>query len=298
MAKVFIEESTLTKIGNSIRNKTGKTDLIDPAVMDIEIDSIVSGGGEIPEEAFKITGNCAQRFSSNCWNWFIDTFGSRVTTENITKLFQMCTNSDELTRIPFTLNINDCYDAANVFKNCNRLEECPKIRGNFTWSTSSSIASILDSCHRLADAEDLFDSAMLDGFSSVKVVSSYSLPKAAVMFSYCHSLRSVPSWFYKLKLNEESTATPSATSCLYYSVFSNCSALDEALNIQVWRCIAPMTSNMFSSSFNNTCRLKNFTFETQEDGTPYEVKWKSQTIDLSSNVGWANSPSYVTSYNS
>ena len=43
MAKVFIEESTLAKIGNSIRNKTGKTELIDPEVMNLEIDSIVTG---------------------------------------------------------------------------------------------------------------------------------------------------------------------------------------------------------------------------------------------------------------
>ena len=62
MAKVFIEETTLTAIGDAIRGKTGKTELIDPANMSTEIASITTGGGggyEIPDEAFVLTGDCS-----------------------------------------------------------------------------------------------------------------------------------------------------------------------------------------------------------------------------------------------
>lgn len=45
MAKVFIQESTLTAIGDAIRNKTGKTALINPTNMPTEIASISGGGG-------------------------------------------------------------------------------------------------------------------------------------------------------------------------------------------------------------------------------------------------------------
>jgi hypothetical protein len=45
MAKVFIEESTLTAIGNAIRNKRGTTTLIDPADFAGEIQAIETGGG-------------------------------------------------------------------------------------------------------------------------------------------------------------------------------------------------------------------------------------------------------------
>ena len=45
MAKIFIEESTLSAIGNSIRAKTGKTDMIPPLNMPAEIASIQTGGG-------------------------------------------------------------------------------------------------------------------------------------------------------------------------------------------------------------------------------------------------------------
>ena len=49
MAKIFIEESTLSAIGNSIRAKTGKTNMIPPLNMPAEIESIqTTGGGASP----------------------------------------------------------------------------------------------------------------------------------------------------------------------------------------------------------------------------------------------------------
>ena len=71
MAKVFIQESTLTAIGDAIRSKTGKTELIDPANMSTEIASITTGGGGgggLPEGALNITGNCSHRFYDDGWN--------------------------------------------------------------------------------------------------------------------------------------------------------------------------------------------------------------------------------------
>ena len=45
MAKIFIEESTLSAIGNSIRAKTGKANMIPPLNMPAEIASIQTGSG-------------------------------------------------------------------------------------------------------------------------------------------------------------------------------------------------------------------------------------------------------------
>lgn len=47
MGRVSIEESTLTAIGDSIRAKTGKTDMIPPLSMPAEIESIKGGGDAI-----------------------------------------------------------------------------------------------------------------------------------------------------------------------------------------------------------------------------------------------------------
>lgn len=56
MSKVFIEESTLTAIGDAIRGKTGGTDLIAPLDMPTEINGISTGGGTLPSEALILKG--------------------------------------------------------------------------------------------------------------------------------------------------------------------------------------------------------------------------------------------------
>ena len=54
MAKIFIEESTLSAIGNSIRAKTGKANMIPPLNMPTEIESIqTTGGGSGGGQAFQ-----------------------------------------------------------------------------------------------------------------------------------------------------------------------------------------------------------------------------------------------------
>ena len=50
MSKVAINEITLTNIGDAIREKTGKSDLIAPGDMPAEIASISTGGGGIEVE--------------------------------------------------------------------------------------------------------------------------------------------------------------------------------------------------------------------------------------------------------
>ena len=45
MAKCFIEDATLTAIGNAIRAKTGGTDLMIPSAMPAAIEGIIAGGG-------------------------------------------------------------------------------------------------------------------------------------------------------------------------------------------------------------------------------------------------------------
>lgn len=51
MSKVFINEETLTNIGNAIREKTGKNNLISPGSMPEEIRSITGGGSGDSDES-------------------------------------------------------------------------------------------------------------------------------------------------------------------------------------------------------------------------------------------------------
>ena len=48
MSKVLVNETSLTAIGNAIRNKNGKSDKYKPSEMAAAIGAIVTGGVDIP----------------------------------------------------------------------------------------------------------------------------------------------------------------------------------------------------------------------------------------------------------
>lgn len=305
MAKVFIEETTLTAIGDAIRSKTGKTELIDPANMSTEIAGIEAGSGggyEPPAEAFNITGGCSYRFAHGYWDWFIKDFSNRVTTKDITDAQYMFYNS-KIEEIPFQLNLKSGSSTRlnDMFDSCSKLTVCPKVRGDIKWDTTTTLSAMLSSNYMLRDMEDVLTPEMTKGYSSVKITNAYNVPRLCHPAKYAYSLRRLPSWWYNFKLNPESTVFPAYSYSIYKDAFSYAYALDEATNIPVWHCQGAQTSDIFIGMLYYTNRLKAFTFETNADGTPIETKWKSQTIDCSQNMGWQTSKyenSSVTSYNS
>ena len=332
MAKVFIEETTLTAIGDAIRGKEGTTALVpvtdmatritdlqtgsDPVIKSLEITSNgtytatdcdgyspitvnVPQDGAPTDEELTITGNCDTRFANDGWNWVIEKFGNRITTKDITDCSSMFSVTQKLTEIPFDINVTNCNKFSYMFSNATSLKVFPKIRGTIKWNTSTDLTSCCNNILNNHSWEDLFTPEMLEGFSTVKVGSTYSSPKL-LNFYYNFSLRKVPSWWYKFKLNPESTAYPSTSYTIYYNMVYNCTTMDELLNIPVWKCAAAATSNLFSKSFDSCSRLKDITFETNEDGTSIVTEWKSQTIDLSRNIGYIDDPykGYIFHYNS
>lgn len=248
------------------------------------------------DEELTFSGNIDRRFYGDQWTWFLVKYGDRMRTSELNNIGGAFANSPSIVEIPFQINIYNCDDLSQAFYYCSGLKTCPKIRGTVSWGTSTDFSSILEWCTSLRDVEDLFTPDMLEGFSTVKITNQYLAPKPAT-FRDCRSLRSIPSWWYKFKFNEESTSFPNQTYSLYNYMLNGCYSLDEAINIHVWRCQAAQTSNMFNNSFSICRRLKNITFETNEDGSAIETNWKTQTIDLSSYVGYTNSTSYILDYN-
>ena len=300
MAKVFIEESTLTAIGDAIRGKEGTTELIPVNAMATRISAIEGGGsgggGDLPEGALLITGNCQYKFNYTGWNWFIDTYGDRVTTKDITTCSYMFANNDAIKNIPFQLNVKDCLAFGYMFSGCKALEVCPKIRGTLKWNSSTvDLGEALSNTFMLRSIEDLFIPEMFEEFQNLKITSGYGCHKVPKI-TQMRSLRSIPSWWYKFRINPESTAFPSYNYTIYYDLAQYCYVLDEITNMPVWACAGAQTSNMFSSSFNTSSHLRALTFETNEDGTPKTASWKSQTIDLSKNVGYYSMRIYFTDY--
>ena len=244
---------------------------------------------DIPEEAFTITGGCDYRFAYGGWDWFINEYGNKITTSNIT----YCTNmfkESKVEEIPFELNYSNSYAGlAYLFCGCGALRNVPKINN----CRPSETSYLFNSCYRLRYLpEDI--ATWFDWTYRESQTSGYSCNDSN-MFSYCYSLRSIPMDFL-------AHGNP-AVNYIYnyfYSGFYSCFTLDELVGLPI-PYTATWNSNAFSGTFRNCFRLKNLTFALDpETNAPYVRNWKSQTIDLSDYVGYCgnNNTTNITNYNS
>lgn len=266
----------LSAIGNAIRSKTGGTELLTLDQMPTEIANIqTGGGGDIPEEALIITGDCSYRFANNGWNWFVETYGNRITTKDITNLEHMFYFTKlECQDIPFTIRgkSNTKLSAKNTFVGCNsetiRLADI----------SFASMQSTFSQCSKLKNLsfENCDWTTMQTGSGT-----AYS---GSDLFQGCESLRHIPEDFLKQIYNLKVTSK-------YYVLFQNgfykCYGLDEIRGVSPRT--GTLTSNTFTNTFSNCARVLNIVFDTQEDGTPYIANWKNQIIDLSGYVGYVQS---------
>ena len=308
----------LTAIGNAIRAKTGGTELLTLDAMPTEIEGIQTGGtvealditangtytapdgvdgynpitvnvpqdGSPPDEAFVIKGNCSYRFAYDGWNWFISTYGNRITTQIDVAYYMFC-YSIHLKEIPFELNFTGSINSIErLFASCSNLKTIPKINN----CKPSVTAYLFYNCQRLRnlsdDIESWFDWSYLDNKGTVYGATQNN------MFNGCNSLRSIPMGF----LNHGSTKTI-YTQCIYREAFTSCYALDEIIGLPFPHKDAEWNSNAFSRTFESCYRLKNMTFALS-DGQPYVMKWKSQIIDLINYVGYAGDETDIINYNS
>ena len=285
----------LTAIANGFRTSRGTEDKYTLDQMAVLAAEPTGGGGDLPEEAFNISGKCAYKFAYDSWTWFLNAYKNRITTNNVTEcenMFRMVQQLDGY-EIPFTINVNNCEDFSWMFYN-SYLKKCPKIRGTIGWSAyNTTFENMIDNVTWVQSFDDLFTPEMMDELSSNMVITSaYTAPKMP-RFNSCSSMRHVPEWFYHLRVQESSQYFPYYH--IYDDLFNYCSALDEVRGLQVWNCQGEKTDNMLDRTFRNCGRVKAITFETNEDGSPKVAKWKNQVLDLTANVGYVISTGNINS---
>lgn len=124
MAKVCIEDTTLTAIGDSIRSKTGKTELLLPSEMPSEIESIQSGGGDIDEY-----------FMLSISNTNYGTFGKyikkipQIDTSNSTDMQGFFSGFQNLISIP-SINTSKVTTMQGMFSGCSSLKTVPQLNAD------------------------------------------------------------------------------------------------------------------------------------------------------------------------
>ena len=279
----------MTALADAIRAKTGDSEKLTLDGMALAIGSIETGGAELPEEAFTITGNGSYRFANDGWTWFIDNYGNKVIAKDITGAISMFDGCKSLKEIPFEINFStkeNKISVNNMFSMCNELTSIPKINN----LRVDSMNDIFHYCYRLRELpEDIGD--WFDWSYAENATSSFDGGKSS-MFSSCYSLRSVP-----MSLLNRANPKSYNSSSYFSSGFSYCYVLDELINLPIpyngtW------TGNAFNGCFTCCSRLKNLTF-AMPDGQPYIMNWKAQVIDLSNKIGYAIKVFDVTAnYNS
>lgn len=310
----------LTAIGNAIRGKTGKTELLTLDQMPTEISNIQGGGtveeltitsngtynppagidgyapvvvnvpqdGGPPESAFTFTGNCEGLFRGGNWDWFLDRYGSKITMNNITRL-KGCFSDCKLatTKISsISVDASSSLYLDDMFRS-SELEEFPRIILN-SIRYVPFMEYLFSDCKRLRELPYDYFTSMSNNWETANSYD-YNGNKNG-LFQDCYSLREHPDMTCLAQTGDY----PS----LYSNIFSSCVSLNEVINYPV----APgnsITSDSFYDFVFNCYRLKNMTFKTNEDGTPITANWTQQTISLDKYVGYAGDYYYnIYNYNS
>jgi hypothetical protein len=117
MSKVFIEESTLTDIGNAIREKEGTNKAIPTLQMANRIRNLSTS--DYPDELI-ITGDCDSMFANDQWNGFIKYYNKKIKTDNINRAYSMFYGCRKLDSIPFEINFSSdlAVSANGMFMYC------------------------------------------------------------------------------------------------------------------------------------------------------------------------------------
>ena len=240
--------------------------------------------GKMTVEPLVISGDTSYACAGLVASKFIELFGNKIIVNNLgdsSNMFYQC----KLTHIPFSINYeNDYVSLSDMFSYAYYLKEIPEMNN----AKPNSIVKLFLYCQDVRYLPENF-SANWDW----SYIHSYAYAPMASIFESCYSLRSIPQVF----LNELWGIQSSTSYVPTKSMFYNCASLDEVNNIPLSQA-STLTSNTFSMFVDNCNRLKSLTFATNSDGTPQVKSWKSQTIDVTVQVGYANYSSNILNYNS
>jgi hypothetical protein len=180
MAKAFIEEDTLTAIGNAIRSKGNTTKLLKPSDMAGAIMAMVSG--DIPETALTLSGNCDYWNYEGTWDWFCELYGSKIKSGIITSAKDMFYNS-ELTNIPFNIRLGGSgyHNCSEMFMSATNLKS---ISSNITINRPNNLAYMCYNCSSLTSFSPTIGTTDYVNNTSISGDFDY-------MFGNCVKLKSI-----------------------------------------------------------------------------------------------------------
>lgn len=284
MPNVLVNDDSLKAIGNAIRGKNGETTTYKPAEMAAAITAISGGGssGYVPtDEELTFSGKCAYLDYNGKIDWVIKNYSDRINISSATDCSYMFTNS-KLEEIPFDINLGDMtsgLDFSQMFMGCQNLKKLPNFfPPSKNYYRAGNLSYAFSGLQSLTSFPENY-------FSFLTKINnnSYSARDCSHMLSSCYRLKSLPNDF-NTKIIDQYGAP------YYYAVpdkqplcgaFSYLMSLVEIRNLHIPSLTGNIDGNLFSNTFSSCISLKHLTFLPD-----YTLTWKSQVINLSSNVGY------------
>lgn len=245
-----------------------------------------------PEEILTITGDCRYAFAYGVWDKYLTTFKDKYIIKDVSNATYMFFNSP-LTEIP-DINISEtCYDISKALNACKKIVIAPYIIGpERNPSTITSNTQTIEMSN-LFYTNTLMEEIPYDFFWKLVPNKEYWEAHRAIttkgqnnLFYSNPKLRELPD------ISMLGGAWTSTSSPIYYNMCYMCYILNKVLDIPV---CGTFKRNGFQGTFNDCQRLNRITFLTNEDGTPKIANWKTQTIDLTKNIGYGTTSGIIVS---
>ena len=251
-----------------------------------EMATTISSLQTLSPELLHWTGDVTYKNYMGRWDNFIEYYGDKITTSDITAVGNFM-RSSKLKRIPFEINckatipvsLDDCLNS------CEQLTEAPIINNLQIFNYSS----MFEKCKSLREFPEGYGEDWDWSYLASNTSSSYG--QCDGIFANCYSLRKLPMGLFKY-------CSPKTQ--VRYSALRNLEglyALDEITEFPLPHSdtvTGTGTSGAFYYTCRNCYRLKNFTFAS--DIGP--KNWTNQTLDMTICVGWANYVNDCCNYNS
>ena len=313
---------SLSISANGTYNAPSGTDGYSPVVVDVQPnleDITITANGtyshagkdgydqvvvNVPQQGLDVSNitlacNPSSLFEDNKWSELLPHFrnisietasGKSAFVWDFSKLFADSKTLTDLSNITFNMNKNMIYFQGweQMFYNCEQLMQLP----NFDWTNTTiinpnndlSVKQMFYQCNNLRTIPNTLFSDMLTG----NFTFSYSIV-GNKMFQICFSLRQLPD------LSAFHLLSSSSSNGIYKEMFSHCQSLDEIVDLPVMWMNSPSGSAFNETTFTACCRIKELTFKSTTERT---LRWKSQVIDLTENVGYASTNQIILGYNS
>ena len=274
-----VEEITINQ--NGIYTPNQGVDGFNKITVDVKVSL-----GDMPEDLLHLTGYQSDRFYMGRWDSFIQQYGNQMTTENLISGRNMFYESN-VTHIPFSINFkeeNHNYpylegDALEgLFRYTRNLMELPEI--NIPTLPSHGFGNQSNHCFYHCERLRYINL----NFENIDWDTNWSHYYEGAMGAWgyeCYSLRKIPTIIWNKCQTKAEISTNRKDSPYHYTAYYAYN-LDDLCELPV---VGTYDRDVFVYTANSCYRLKDFTFQTQNDGTVYTANWTNQVIDLS-NCGY------------